>query len=188
MGGPEVVLLSEGLWRQSFQADPGIVGKAVKISGKPHTVVGVMPSRFISLKAWGRSCIHGVWLPMQPTGEMLKDRGYHFTNVVARCSRESPWRRHSGSWMRSRRIFPRRRTTRAITFRATPYQETLTGPVRPVLYGALGALALVLVDRLRECFESPDCPLPGAAAGVCSARGAGRRAGCVWSGKCSRKE
>ena len=24
----------------------------------------------------------GVWLPVQPTGEMLKDRGYHFFNVV----------------------------------------------------------------------------------------------------------
>ena len=45
-GAPEVVLLSEGVWRQSFQADPAIVGKAVKISGKPRTVVGVMPSSF----------------------------------------------------------------------------------------------------------------------------------------------
>ena len=32
-----------------------------------------------------------------------------------------------------------------IRFRATPYQEVLTGPVRPVLYALFGALALVLL-------------------------------------------
>jgi predicted permease len=32
-----------------------------------------------------------------------------------------------------------------IAFRTTPYQEVLTGPVRPVLYGLFGALALVLL-------------------------------------------
>jgi hypothetical protein len=53
MGGPEVVLLSEGLWRQSFQADPDIVGKAVRIGGKPHTVVGVMPSSFYFPESMG---------------------------------------------------------------------------------------------------------------------------------------
>ncbi len=34
-GGPPVVLLSEGLWRQTFGADRDIVGKAVKIGGTP---------------------------------------------------------------------------------------------------------------------------------------------------------
>ena len=44
--GPPVVLLSEGLWRQTFRADPDIVGRVVKIGGTPHTVVGVMPASF----------------------------------------------------------------------------------------------------------------------------------------------
>ncbi len=33
----------------------------------------------------------------------------------------------------------------AVTFRVDPYQEVLTGPVRPVLYALLGALGLVLL-------------------------------------------
>ena len=32
-----------------------------------------------------------------------------------------------------------------VTFRAAPYQEVLTGPVRPVLYALFAALALVLL-------------------------------------------
>jgi len=45
-GGPLVALLSEGLWRQSFHADPGIVGQSVKSAGKPYAVIGVMPQSF----------------------------------------------------------------------------------------------------------------------------------------------
>ncbi len=54
----------------------------MKISGKPHTVVGVMPSSFTFPESMGPELHTGVWLPMRPTGEMLNDRGYHFTNVV----------------------------------------------------------------------------------------------------------
>ena len=34
-GGPQVALLSEGLWRQTFHADPGIVGQVVRMGGTP---------------------------------------------------------------------------------------------------------------------------------------------------------
>ena len=43
-GGPPVVMLSEGLWRDTFHSDPNIVGQVVKVGGKPTTVVGVMPA------------------------------------------------------------------------------------------------------------------------------------------------
>ena len=46
--------------------------------------------------------------------------------------------------MRSQRI-SRGKIVDVIGFRATPYQEVLTGPVRPVLYGLFGALSLVLL-------------------------------------------
>src|SRR5271156_2446051 len=66
--GPPVVLLSEGLWRQTFGADPHIVGKVVKIGGTPRTVVGVMPGSFQFPEAMEPDLQKGVWLPVQPTG------------------------------------------------------------------------------------------------------------------------
>ena len=42
-GGGDVALLSEGLWRRRFAADPGIAGKAIRLDGRPFTIVGVMP-------------------------------------------------------------------------------------------------------------------------------------------------
>jgi len=38
-----VVVLSERLWRTSFNADPAVVGESVQIDGEPHEVVGVAP-------------------------------------------------------------------------------------------------------------------------------------------------
>jgi putative ABC transport system permease protein len=45
-GHDMVILLSDGLWRRRFGADPSIVGKTIMLSGMPYTVVGVMGPDF----------------------------------------------------------------------------------------------------------------------------------------------
>jgi predicted permease len=44
--GPRVTMLSDGLWRRKFAADPNIVGRALSFDGGPVTVVGVLPASF----------------------------------------------------------------------------------------------------------------------------------------------
>src|SRR5690348_4251387 len=39
IGGPRVAILSEPLWRQSFGADPHILGRAVRVNAEPRTVI-----------------------------------------------------------------------------------------------------------------------------------------------------
>lgn len=46
VGGPNVVLVGENLWRSRFGGDPNIAGSTVRIGGVPYTVVGVMPVEF----------------------------------------------------------------------------------------------------------------------------------------------
>ncbi len=144
-GGPQAVLLSEALWRGSFHADQQIVGWVVKIGGLYRTVVGVMPEAFHFPEAMGADMRKGIWLPLQPTPEMLKDRGYNFFNVLGEL-------RPGVSTTQVRRELdaiaahiPRSKDQSALAFQARLYQEGLTGPVRPVLYGLFGALALVLL-------------------------------------------
>jgi putative ABC transport system permease protein len=45
-GSPQVVLLSDDLWRNRFGADPGVLGRTIRLNGEPTTIVGVMPPRF----------------------------------------------------------------------------------------------------------------------------------------------
>ncbi|MBW8860905.1 MAG: ABC transporter permease, partial [Acidobacteria bacterium] len=40
------VVLSDGLWRRRFGADPAVIGQSVLIDGVQWTVVGVMPPTF----------------------------------------------------------------------------------------------------------------------------------------------
>src|SRR5688500_7743135 len=37
-----VIVLSEGLWRQRFGADPGVLGRLVQLDGEAHRIVGVL--------------------------------------------------------------------------------------------------------------------------------------------------
>ncbi len=143
--GPQVVLLSEGIWRQSFHANPDIVGQTVQVNGKPYTVVGVMPASFHFPEQIGPDIGKGIWLPLQPTQEMLKERGYRFFKsvgelrpgvTIAQLQQEL-----DAIAARIRKIDSKNTTA----FHATPYHESLTGPVRPVLYALFGALALVLL-------------------------------------------
>ncbi len=146
-GGPQVALLSEGLWRQSFNADPGILGRAIKIGGLSRTVVGVMPESFRFPNEIGSGIDKGVWLPLQPTEEMLNGRGYNFFSIVGQMRPGVTLAQAQQDLDAiARRIHQGDPSgTEGLTFHATRYQELLTGDVRPVFLALVGALALVLL-------------------------------------------
>jgi putative ABC transport system permease protein len=45
-GAEAVVLLGHGVWQNRYGGDPGAVGRAVRINGKPATIIGIMPEGF----------------------------------------------------------------------------------------------------------------------------------------------
>ena len=45
-GKDAVIILSHGMWQRRFGGDPGILGRAITLSGTPVTVIGVMPAGF----------------------------------------------------------------------------------------------------------------------------------------------
>lgn len=40
------VILSDALWREAFDADPGIVGRTLRVNGRVGSIIGVMPRGF----------------------------------------------------------------------------------------------------------------------------------------------
>src|SRR5262245_54177882 len=57
--GPAVVVLSHSFWQRSFQADPGVVGRSVRIAGQTFEVVGVASPDFESNA--------DLWTPLRPS-------------------------------------------------------------------------------------------------------------------------
>jgi putative ABC transport system permease protein len=60
-GAAPAAVLSEGLWRSRFGADPDLIGKAIDLDKRSFTVVGVMPASFrFSLDGRGGQ----LWIPI----------------------------------------------------------------------------------------------------------------------------
>ncbi|MFG1691288.1 ABC transporter permease, partial [Gemmatimonadota bacterium] len=76
-GNDRVAIISDGVWRRRYGADPSVVGSSIILDGAPHTLVGVMPPHF-----WYRSPGQDVWTPLAFTGEETRDA--HFLQVLAR--------------------------------------------------------------------------------------------------------
>jgi predicted permease len=144
-GGRPVAVLSEGLWRQSFHADAGIVGKAATIGGRSYTIIGVLPQSFRFPDAMGSQMSRALWLPLQPTAEMLNDRGYKFFNVLGRLRPGATVAQAQQELNSIAAHIPRDKGETPQRFRTGSYQDVLTGQVKPVLYALFAALGLVLL-------------------------------------------
>jgi putative ABC transport system permease protein len=42
----DVVVLSDGIWKRRFGADPGVIGGVVRLDGQPFEIVGILPPSF----------------------------------------------------------------------------------------------------------------------------------------------
>ncbi len=73
---PSTVVLSHAVWAGHFDGDPDIVGRAVRLGGRPHTVIGVMPAGYWSYEN------ADAWTPFRPDPNGL-DRNYQLIGRLA---------------------------------------------------------------------------------------------------------
>jgi putative ABC transport system permease protein len=79
-GRDRVVLLSDGLWRRRFGADPASVGRSLLVDGVPYRIVGVLPRGFHFFQP-----DLDVWMPL-PVDAHFHDRQNHSVMVFARLA------------------------------------------------------------------------------------------------------
>lgn len=75
------VVLSDGLWRQRYGADPGVVGRTIELDGGSYEVVGVMPPYFRFPDAGTR-----FWVPLRLAPADFEDRANNYLQAVARLA------------------------------------------------------------------------------------------------------
>jgi predicted permease len=78
--GDDVAILSDRLWRSQFGAKADVVGEAVRVNGRLHTVVGVLPA---TLNSFAER--YDLWFPLHLTPvDREKRRGGRHLRVIAR--------------------------------------------------------------------------------------------------------
>lgn len=88
-GADPVVVLSDGLWRRRFGADPAILGRSITVNGKSLTVIGVAERGFHGQYA---GIDFGLWAPLAQTpflsrGENLLTRNASWLELIGRRER-----------------------------------------------------------------------------------------------------
>ncbi len=148
LDGPRVAILSDGLWRRNFAADPAIIGRQVKLDANFYTVVGVMPRAFQSLLAPSAE----LWAPLQYDKALLPDNrewGHHL-QMIARLRPGvgiDQARRELDSIARTPlKEFPRpAHASLSEGLIVTSLQSDVTTGARPALLAILGAVLLLLM-------------------------------------------
>jgi putative ABC transport system permease protein len=77
VGNDDRVILSHSLWQERWKGDPALVGQAIRLDGKPFTVVGILqpgPSDRIQ---------HRLYLPLAFTPEQINHE-FHWLTVMGR--------------------------------------------------------------------------------------------------------
>ena len=141
--GPHVTILTDGFWRTEFGADPNVIGRIIRIDGKPATIVGVLPRDFEF--APGRSA--PVWVPIHQTGDPITRRSLRWLSVFGRLAPgvtpEQARAEMQSISTRLSREYPKENSS--VYFVMESLNEQVVGKVRPILLILLGAVGFVLL-------------------------------------------
>jgi len=140
-GGPHVVVISNGLWRSQYGADPAIVGKTIALSGDPYEVIGVLGPTFKT------DPLADVWVPLQADPNSTNQG--HYLLCTARMRPGVTLDQAKAAMKLSaeefRRKFPGPLMDPQETATAVPLRDTVVRDVRAALLILLGAVGFVLL-------------------------------------------
>ena len=162
-GHDSVIVLSYARWMSSFGGDRGIVGKTVRMSEGPMTVIGVMPPRFDfprladvrTIMFWAPEQTD-FWTPLAITEERVEEGNYNYYMLGRLRDEVTPQRASEQFRAVAAQIFHdeevkeptyRRELEQILSSLAVyvvPLRDTMSWGVRGVLWMLLAAVGLLL--------------------------------------------
>ena len=147
VGREREVILSHGLWEQLYAGDKTAIGREIRISGQPFTIVGVMPAGFDFIDPDVR-----LWMPIAFTAE---EKTQHHSNNWTHIGRLKPGATLEQAQAQVNALnnenldrFPEFKEiliNAGFHTEIKPLQEMLTGGVKRTLYLLWGGAILVLL-------------------------------------------
>jgi predicted permease len=144
-GHGDAVVLSDRLWRSTFGADPGVIGRSIRLDDRQFQVVGVMPPGFAFPPAPAGQP-PDLWLPIAENIERYVGR--HYLVVVGRVKPGVTMARAQADLAGVATVLEARYPgdSGGHGVRVVPLHESLVRDVRPsllLLFGAVGFLLLI---------------------------------------------
>jgi len=149
-----LVVISWGLYQRHLGGSRDSIGKTILFSGKPYTVIGVMPARFAV-----PSQTVDYWIPFEMSPEQKAQRGSHFLTVFGRTKPgmgiERAQSEMSTIAKRLEQQYPA--TNTKVGAVVEPFKEFLGGKTSTALWillGAAGAVLLIACSNLANLLLS----------------------------------
>lgn len=139
----QVAVISEGLWKRRFGADPGILGRRLTLSDLPYTVIAVAPAELNHPRG------SQVWFPLDVRDQRAGAgaRGARYLLALGRLAQgvTPEAAREEMSGISEQLAQEHAKTNQGFKTNLTPLHERLIGELRTGLLVLAAAVALVLL-------------------------------------------
>jgi putative ABC transport system permease protein len=144
-GAEKTAILGHEIWQRDFNADPKIVGQAIRINGKAATIIGVMPAGFkfpISEQLWVPLFNE---FPIKPRGDPAGLGPAILGRLKAGVNIDQVNAEYTGLAKRMAKDNPKT-NGQLVSASVQPLLNSFTGPqLRQTVYAMLGAVIVVLL-------------------------------------------
>ena len=142
-GGPAVVVISNGLWRNRFGGDPGVLNRTIDLGQEPYTIIGVLGPTYTGDPK------SDIWMPLKPDPNSV-DQG-HYLRATARLKPGVTLAQAQAAMKHAAEEFNRKFPGSPVmgpgaSFTAVPLRDSVIGDVRfglLLLFGAVGFVLLI---------------------------------------------
>jgi predicted permease len=155
-GGAPVAVISHGIWKSMFTGDPDVVGRSIRVNGRPLTIIGVAPEEF---QGTSLGLYFDVWVPatLAPViangSRELRSRGVRGYSVMGwpapGATRDQAQREVNAAMLELANAYPD--TNATVHAEVLPFWKAPRGPQKLMAVALLVLQGLMLLLLLAVC-------------------------------------